>query len=134
MSPSAGNASNGSNVSIVDIRRGEIAFSILDEMKRMLRPSAGKEKKMPTMLLYDEAGLKLFEEITFLDEYYLTNAEIEVLHRYADHIAERIETGSQLIELGSGYEIIALPQAPALPSPYPESLHALTKAGLLMRT
>ena len=66
-----------------------------------------QEKKMPTMLLYDEAGLKLFEEITYLDEYYLTNAEIEVLHQYADQIAERVEAGSQLIELGSGYEIKA---------------------------
>ncbi|MCJ1250593.1 hypothetical protein MMC30_007821 [Trapelia coarctata] len=108
MSPSADNGSNGSNgikgsnVAIIDIRRGEIAFSILDEMKRMLRPSAGEEKTMPTMLLYNEAGLKLFEEITYLDEYYLTNAEIEVLHRYADRVAERIEAGSQLIELGSG--------------------------------
>ncbi len=30
-----------------------------------------------------EAGLKIFEEITFLDEYYLTNAEIQALERHA---------------------------------------------------
>ena len=55
------------------------------------------------MLLYNEKGLNLFEEITYLDEYYLTNAEIEVLERYAEHIAARIVTDSLLIELGSGY-------------------------------
>lgn len=47
-------------------------------------------------------GLKIFEEITYLDEYYLTNAEIEVLKTYADEIAARIPKGSRLVELGSG--------------------------------
>ncbi len=49
-----------------------------------------------------EAGLKLFEDITFLDEYYLTNAEIEALERHAREIAARLPEGSRLIELGSG--------------------------------
>ena len=49
-----------------------------------------------------EAGLKLFEGITYLEEYYPTNAEIEVLKAHADKIAERIPAGSQLLELGSG--------------------------------
>ena len=100
--------SNGSIVSIIDIRRGEMNFSVLDEMKNMLRPVSGLEKGMPTMLLYNEKGLNLFEEITYLDEYYLTNAEIDVLEHYAGHIAARIVAGSQLIELGSGYGLIAL--------------------------
>jgi len=34
--------------------------------------------------------------------YYLTNAEIEVLETYAEKIAERIPTGSIVVELGSG--------------------------------
>ena len=49
-----------------------------------------------------EKGLKLFEQITYLDEYYLTNAEIEALTRHADAIAEHIPSGSRVIELGSG--------------------------------
>ncbi|MCJ1472359.1 hypothetical protein MMC13_001006 [Lambiella insularis] len=99
MSPSAGEQAMAS---IIDIRRNDIPFSILDDMQRLLRPAANAEKRMPTLLLYDEKGLKLFEEITYLDEYYLTNAEIQVLSLYADRIAARIEHGSQLIELGSG--------------------------------
>lgn len=50
-----------------------------------------------------EAGLKLFEEITFLDEYYLTNAEIQALERHARKIAQHLPEGSRLVELGSGY-------------------------------
>ena len=57
---------------------------------------------MPTLLLYDEEGLQLFEEITYLDEYYLTNAEIETLNTHAEAIARLIKPGSQVIELGSG--------------------------------
>lgn len=57
---------------------------------------------MPTMLLYSAEGLKLFEEITYLEEYYLTNMEIAILEKHAESMAERIEDGSVLVELGSG--------------------------------
>ncbi len=53
---------------IVDIRRREITLSIRGEMLASLQPCDGKGKKMPTLLLYDEIGLKLFEAVTFLDE------------------------------------------------------------------
>ena len=96
-------APHDGDVHITDIRRNDIPVSILDEMDSKLRPPPGQEKSMPTMLLYDETGLRLFEDITYLEEYYLTNAEIEVLERYADNIAERIHRGSRLVELGSGY-------------------------------
>ncbi len=91
------------HVSIIDIRREISEYSILDEMRKMLNPTPGQEKKMPTMLLYDEQGLKLFEDITYLDEYYLTNAEIEILERHANNIAQHVQSGSQIVELGSGY-------------------------------
>ena len=91
------------HVAIVDIRTTEIGLSINEEIRKGLRPTNGEGKQQPTLLLYDTAGLRLFEDITYLDEYYLTNAEIEVLEKYADHIAAYIQQGSQMIELGSGY-------------------------------
>lgn len=91
-----------SNNQIIDIRRDTEEISILDDIKRGLRPNDGHEKTLPTLLLYDEAGLKLFEEITYLDEYYLTGAEIEILEKYSDDIAARIQPGSIVVELGSG--------------------------------
>jgi L-histidine Nalpha-methyltransferase / hercynylcysteine S-oxide synthase len=87
---------------IIDIRRDTEEHSILQDVKGGLRPDAGKEKTLPTLLLYDVDGLKLFEKITYLDEYYLTNAEIEVLETYADNIADRIKPNSIVVELGSG--------------------------------
>jgi uncharacterized SAM-dependent methyltransferase len=87
---------------IIDIRVGETEFDILQDIKNGLRPNAGEQKTLPTLLLYDEAGLRLFEKITYLDEYYLTNAEIEVLENNADRMAERVRPGSVVVELGSG--------------------------------
>ncbi|KAI9836651.1 MAG: hypothetical protein M1819_001285 [Sarea resinae] len=96
------NDHSDNSASIIDIRRNEIDYSILDDMFGKLRPVEGGQKTLPTLLLYDEAGLKLFEDITYLEEYYLTNAEIEVLEMYAGRMADRIQSGSFLIELGSG--------------------------------
>lgn len=62
----------------------------------------GEGKTLPTLLLYDVAGLQLFEEITYLDEYYLTGQEIEVLKRNAEEIAASIPDDSIILELGSG--------------------------------
>ncbi|KAF2871376.1 C-type lectin protein [Massariosphaeria phaeospora] len=87
---------------IIDIRQGPTDFDILKDIKKGLRPEHGGEKSLPTLLLYDEAGLRLFEKITYLDEYYLTNAEIEALETYADQIAQHIQPGSVVVELGSG--------------------------------
>ena len=91
------------DVSIIDIRRGGLDFVLVDEICQKLNPGKGKERRMPTLLLYDEQGLKLFEDITYLDEYYLTNAEIEVLTNHADEMTKHIRAGSLVVELGSGY-------------------------------
>ncbi|KAH6614184.1 C-type lectin protein [Boeremia exigua] len=87
---------------IIDIRVGSTDFDMVADIKKGLKPENGGEKRLPTLLLYDEAGLRLFEKITYLEEYYLTNAEIEVLETYAEQIARRIQSGSVLVELGSG--------------------------------
>ena len=87
---------------IIDIRNGVAGFDILEGIKTGIRPKDGGEKTLPTLLLYDEKGLRLFERITYLEEYYLTNAEIEALEMYAYHIAQNIPSGSVVVELGSG--------------------------------
>lgn len=91
------------NVMIEDIRHNDIGPSIIDQIHDGLHPQAGGEKRLPTLLLYDEKGLQLFEEISYLDEYYLTNAEIEVLREHAINLATMIPKGCIVLELGSGY-------------------------------
>lgn len=87
---------------IIDIRRDHEEISLAEEIRSGLQPANGGEKRLPTLLLYDEAGLKLFEDITYLEEYYLTNAEINVLEQQAEEIARNVAPDSILLELGSG--------------------------------
>ncbi|KAI0542983.1 DUF323 domain protein [Xylaria digitata] len=88
-------------VDIIDIRRDTAKANLKEEIYRLFHPQEGP-RTLPTLLLYDEKGLQLFEKITYLEEYYLTNAEIAVLQRSAAAIAENIPPDSMMIELGSG--------------------------------
>ena len=87
---------------IIDIRGDQDQQSLQGLIHQGLHSTDGGRKSLPTLLLYDEAGLKLFEKITYLEEYYLTNAEIEVLEANADQIAQALQPGSIVLELGSG--------------------------------
>ncbi|KAF8463071.1 histidine-specific methyltransferase [Kalaharituber pfeilii] len=90
---------------IIDIRSNKPENSLKVQIAGMfldMNVNTGEERALPTLLLYDAEGLKLFERITYLEEYYLTGAEISALNRWAENIAERIPDGGVLVELGSG--------------------------------
>ncbi|SMQ54371.1 unnamed protein product [Zymoseptoria tritici ST99CH_3D7] len=87
---------------IIDIRSDTAGFELKKLIKDGLNTQDGSERTLPTLLLYDNKGLKLFEDITYLEEYYLTGQEIAVLERHAVSMAERIPQDAILLELGSG--------------------------------
>lgn len=90
------------SVQATDIRSRDLDNSLASDILAGLRGSGTSGKSLPTLILYDEEGLQKFEEITYLDEYYLTNDEIDVLVMSAAHIARQLPNGVQLLELGSG--------------------------------
>ncbi len=59
-------------------------------------------KRIPSKFFYDERGSQLFEEITKLDEYYLTRTEISILQRYLPEIASLVGPDALVIEFGTG--------------------------------
>lgn len=61
-----------------------------------------KQKSLPSKYFYDERGSELFEEICELDEYYLTDTEIEILQTYIGEITDAVGSNSLIIEFGSG--------------------------------
>ena len=61
-----------------------------------------RPKQLPPKYFYDEAGARLFEEITTLPEYYPTRCELAILRERAADIARFFPEGSALIEFGSG--------------------------------
>jgi uncharacterized SAM-dependent methyltransferase len=61
-------------------------------------------RSIPTLVLYDDNGLEIFDKITYIPEYYLTNAEMDIFKEYSDEIVENyIKDGTIIVELGVGY-------------------------------
>ncbi|HET9341595.1 MAG TPA: L-histidine N(alpha)-methyltransferase [Candidatus Eremiobacteraceae bacterium] len=60
------------------------------------------QKRLLPKYLYDDLGSALFDAITALPEYYLTNAEAEILRNHAGEIIDAVGYPVELIELGSG--------------------------------
>ena len=72
---------------------------------------AFNQKTLPTLLLYNERGLRLYDDITTeAPEYYLFGAEEEILKHHANEIAQvmhsredgQILPGEVIVELGAG--------------------------------
>ena len=84
--------------SIINIRRSDLDLTdeILDGLKRH------GMKHIPSVTMYDTEGLRLFEKLTYSDDYYLTRAEMSIFENHADDIAAHIPTGAAVVELGSG--------------------------------
>jgi L-histidine Nalpha-methyltransferase / hercynylcysteine S-oxide synthase len=61
------NAAHSSKIDIIDVRRDTVEFNLKADILTSLRPSFGP-KTLPTLLLYDEQGLQLFEEVSFMRE------------------------------------------------------------------
>lgn len=75
---------------------GEFGSSVLAGLN-------GKPRTLPCRFFYDAAGSELFEQITELDEYYLTRCEQEILESQTDAILGALPNGEfKLVEFGSG--------------------------------
>lgn len=94
---------------IVQLRADSLEFDMSNEIvEGLMRPTG--EKCIPTMLLYDERGLRLYDDITTeAEEYYLFSAEEEILRTKADEIVrtmhhgdEEVYTDEVVLELGAG--------------------------------
>jgi len=69
----------------------------------VLKGLTSKNKSLPSKYFYDETGSELFKKITDLKEYYLTQAEFEILDTFKEIIAGYIRKYSfNFVELGSG--------------------------------
>jgi dimethylhistidine N-methyltransferase len=66
---------------------------------------AQRQKSLPSRWLYDQRGSELFEDITRLDEYYLTRTETALLRRHAGEMAALCGEGVVLLEYGAGAAI-----------------------------
>lgn len=81
------------------------AVSAANELQEIIEGLQRTPKHLPTKLMYDERGSKLFDEICELDEYYPTRTETGILTENIDEIASVFQDNTLLIEFGSGSSI-----------------------------
>lgn len=101
---------------IVDVRSykgsSESGSSDADLQAQVIRglTAPTNEKTLPTVILYDERGLRLYDNITTkAPEYYLFCAEEQILRDYADQVVavmhqhtRGVVLGEVVLELGAG--------------------------------
>jgi dimethylhistidine N-methyltransferase len=63
---------------------------------------AQSPKRLPSRWLYDDYGSELFEEITRLDEYYVTRTETGILRAFSGEIARFCGDNVTVLEYGAG--------------------------------
>jgi len=74
-------------------------------LKETLQGLSMEPKQMYSKYFYDEKGDQIFQQIMNMEEYYLTDAEMEIMKYQAAVLAETIGvdgSGFDLIELGAG--------------------------------
>lgn len=82
-------------------RRPAAGRFLADVLAGLARPS----KTLPSKYFYDRIGSALFEEITELDEYYLTRTELQIMELHAGEMADALGPRCTLVELGSGSSV-----------------------------
>lgn len=73
-----------------------------EELEAVLDGLSQPQKQISSKYFYDEKGSELFEAITRLPEYYLTDTEFDIMDRHVAAMADCIGATASLIEFGSG--------------------------------
>eukprot|EP01018_Ginkgo_biloba_P029349 Gb_35491 [translate_table: standard] len=77
-------------------------MEIYNDAEKVLNGLRKRPMELPFTFLYDKRGSEICEEINLLEEYYVFNAEIQLLQQNAMDIARSITPGSLFVELGCG--------------------------------
>ena len=72
------------------------------ELEEIMEGLSGSQKQISPKYFYDERGSQLFDDITQLPEYYLTNTELAIMRDNIAGISELVGKQASLIEFGSG--------------------------------
>lgn len=110
--------SANTEIEIVDVRKDPASDAVDAELpsEHIFRQIVSglnqptNKKTLPTLLLYNERGLRLYDDITTeAPEYYLFDAESQILKDHADDIVrvmhareDGVLPGEVVLELGAG--------------------------------
>ncbi|MGR3319298.1 MAG: L-histidine N(alpha)-methyltransferase [Candidatus Anammoxibacter sp.] len=91
-------------LSYIDLTQNNFDNSNIHELALQVLEGLSQEpKSISSSFFYDQKGSEIFQQITELDEYYLTNCEFDILNNQKKSIADIfINEPFNFIELGSG--------------------------------
>ncbi|MDC0661494.1 L-histidine N(alpha)-methyltransferase [Marinobacter sp. SS21] len=75
---------------------------LVDQREEILSGLLATRKSVSPKYFYDEAGSRLFDQITELQEYYVTRAERSILEQQGRAICRYLTRDTMLVEPGSG--------------------------------
>ncbi len=82
---------------LLDMQPEEISFE-----REVLKGLTATPKRIPPKFFYDADGSKLFEQITQLEEYYLTRTELSIIRERSSELSRAIGRNALLVEFGGG--------------------------------
>ncbi len=88
---------SGGKLRILDMKPRVTQFR-----EEIIRGLLKSPKEISPKFFYDATGSKIFDQITTLDEYYLTRTERMILRENIGEICTLFKNGSALVEYGSG--------------------------------
>jgi L-histidine N-alpha-methyltransferase len=83
----------------------DLGWNKVSFLEALLDGLSRPQKAIPCAYLYDHRGMRYFEQICRLPEYYPYRTEIRILQSHAPEIAELIGRDAVLYELGSGSSV-----------------------------
>ena len=75
---------------------------VTEELTALIAGLRQPQKMISPKYFYDETGSNLFDDITQLPEYYLTDTELGIMEAHIDEMADVIGKEASLIEFGAG--------------------------------
>lgn len=76
-----------SSLDIIDIRTAAVEINLKDEIRALISPEKGP-RKLPTLLLYNERGLQLFEEVNLFARCHILY--VSGTNNLLDHLSGRV--------------------------------------------
>jgi dimethylhistidine N-methyltransferase len=83
----------------------DLGWNDVSFLEALVHGLSRPDKAIPCAYLYDRRGMRFFEQICKLPEYYPYRTEIRILQSHAPEIAELIGADAVLYELGSGSSV-----------------------------
>ncbi|QPG94494.1 hypothetical protein C2857_006205 [Epichloe festucae Fl1] len=90
--------------SVINIGGADMPSDITERLLSTLQApyDRGNKPILPDELLYDDNGLRIWNEIIFTPEFYQTHDEIALFKRHGESIARLVSPGVTMVDIGAG--------------------------------